>query len=337
MKYLLPKREKYFKTNLHCHSTVSDGRLSPEELKAEYQKRGYSVVAFTDHEVCFSHQDLNDDNFLTLTGYEMITNQWDIPAPHFKTYHFNFIAKDPDNTWQIYNPKYREASRRHMDKIVCDGYEDREYDLEKMNEIIARHNEKGFLVTYNHPIWSMQERQDYIGLKGLWGVEVFNGECFMLGYDDYMNQPYQELLKAGNCLVPLATDDTHSPRAIGMGWIMVGAEKLTYPAVIEALEKGDLYASTGPEIHSLTLEGNVLRLTCSEAVTVNLQPECRRGQRIVAAPGETLTEAEFDLSRWLDDCEAGREKDAFIRICITDASGHKAFTRAYWRTELFGD
>ena len=51
MKHLLPNVPKYFKTNLHTHSTVSDGKLSPEELKEEYKKRGYSVVAFTDHEV----------------------------------------------------------------------------------------------------------------------------------------------------------------------------------------------------------------------------------------------------------------------------------------------
>ena len=76
MKHLLPKVPKYFKTNLHCHSTVSDGKLSPEELKEEYKKLGYHCLALTDHEVCFSHQELNDENFLMLTGYEMITNQW---------------------------------------------------------------------------------------------------------------------------------------------------------------------------------------------------------------------------------------------------------------------
>lgn len=47
MKYLLPNVPKYFKTNLHTHSTVSDGKLSPEELKQEYKSRGYSVLRFT--------------------------------------------------------------------------------------------------------------------------------------------------------------------------------------------------------------------------------------------------------------------------------------------------
>ena len=334
MKHLLPVVPKYFKTNLHCHSTVSDGKLSPEEVKAEYKKRGYSCLAFTDHEVCLSHQDLNDEDFLALTGYEMMTNQWDVPSPHFKTYHLNFIAKDPENRWQIYNPKYREASVRHIDKIVCDGYEDRDYDLDKINEIIARHNEKGFLVTYNHPIWSMQDTRDYIGLKGRWGVEVFNGECYMLGYDGETSHVYHELAREGNHLVPLAVDDTHSPRAIGMGWIMVGAKELTYPAMIEAMEKGDLYASNGPEIHSLTVEGNILKITCSDAVTIHMQPDCRLGKRYVAEPGQFLNEAEFDLTRWLETCPPEWEDKAFVRVCVTDAAGHKAYTRAYWRKDI---
>ena len=56
-KYLLPENGTFYKANLHCHSTVSDGKLSPEEMKAEYQKRGYSVIAYTDHKVMVPHPD----------------------------------------------------------------------------------------------------------------------------------------------------------------------------------------------------------------------------------------------------------------------------------------
>jgi len=334
MKYLLPPVKQYFKTNLHTHSTVDDGKLSVEELKEEYKSRGYSVVAFTDHETCFSHQELNDEGFLALTGYEMLTNQWDIPISHAKTYHFNFIAREPDNRWQIYHPKYRPSAARHADKIVCDGFEERFYGVEQMNDIIARANEKGFLVTYNHPVWSLQDRTDYIGLKGLWGVEVFNGECYMLGHDDNMSQVYQEMLKEGKRVFPLAVDDTHRTRSIGMGWIMVGAEELSYPAVIKALEKGDFYASTGPEIHSLTYEDNKVRLTCSDAVSVNMLTHCRIAHRFVMKEGKPRTDVTFDISRWLDGCMEEWKDRAFVRFCVTDAAGQKAYTRAYWREEF---
>ena len=38
MKHLLPHVPKYFKTNLHTHSTISDGKLSPEECKLSFAK-----------------------------------------------------------------------------------------------------------------------------------------------------------------------------------------------------------------------------------------------------------------------------------------------------------
>ena len=45
---LLPEAG-YYKANLYCHTTLSDGEFTPEQIKAAYQEQGYSIVAFTDH------------------------------------------------------------------------------------------------------------------------------------------------------------------------------------------------------------------------------------------------------------------------------------------------
>ena len=74
-KYLLPHSGKFYKANLHCHSTVSDGELTPEELKKIYKEQGYSILAYTDHDVLISHAELADENFLPLNGYEMEINE----------------------------------------------------------------------------------------------------------------------------------------------------------------------------------------------------------------------------------------------------------------------
>lgn len=50
-KYLLPEGGSFYKANLHCHSTLSDGALSPAELKEAYKAKGYSVIAYTDHNI----------------------------------------------------------------------------------------------------------------------------------------------------------------------------------------------------------------------------------------------------------------------------------------------
>ena len=47
MKILLDKNKNYYKGNMHCHSNLSDGKLSPLELKERYKNdKKSSVVSF---------------------------------------------------------------------------------------------------------------------------------------------------------------------------------------------------------------------------------------------------------------------------------------------------
>ena len=53
MKHLLPKVPKYFKTNLHTHSTHSDGKYSPAEMVKVAKDEGYisSVKLFINYAI----------------------------------------------------------------------------------------------------------------------------------------------------------------------------------------------------------------------------------------------------------------------------------------------
>ncbi len=42
----------HFRTNLHCHTTESDGRMDPPVVIDEYHQRGYDALAITDHNLC---------------------------------------------------------------------------------------------------------------------------------------------------------------------------------------------------------------------------------------------------------------------------------------------
>ena len=92
---LLPREGNFYKANLHCHSVISDGRKTVEELKEFYKAHGYSVLAFTDHDVLLSHQDLTDDTFLALNGFEVECNEA-LPSKDRKTAHICFVAGKPD-------------------------------------------------------------------------------------------------------------------------------------------------------------------------------------------------------------------------------------------------
>ena len=96
-KYLLPQTGQFFKANLHCHTIISDGKMTPEEIKEAYTSRGYSVVAFTDHDVLIPHPELADEKFLPLNAYEMEINEHYQWKHDIKTCHMCLIALEPDN------------------------------------------------------------------------------------------------------------------------------------------------------------------------------------------------------------------------------------------------
>lgn len=101
-RYLLSEQGNFYRANLHTHTTVSDGKRTPEEVKHIYKSRGYSVVAYTDHDVMIDHSYLDDEDFLALRGYEMeITQQGDIPSFHKKTAHICAIALSRDVERQV--------------------------------------------------------------------------------------------------------------------------------------------------------------------------------------------------------------------------------------------
>lgn len=333
-KHLLPHVQKYYKTCLHTHSTISDGRLTPAEVKEYYKARGYSILSLTDHNIVVDHSNMNEEDFLMLTGAEYNVIQNTGPFSNQKTYHLNFIAKKPDLLWQPFaNENYREDVLSYIEKAEID-HMSRENSPEAVNALIARANEMGHLVMYNHPVWSIQDYTDYIPLKGLWGMELCNYSSVVCGYDDWHNWiVYRDMMNATGKIYPVGADDSHSTKDACGGWIMVGAEKLEYSSVIQALEKGDFYTSTGPEIYSLTVEGKRLHITCSDARRISLEGGNRFGRCALPIHNDgLLREAVFDLSGWLD-VNSGHP-NAWLRIVVHGPYGHYAATRGYTYQEL---
>ena len=97
IKYISKDMPQY-KANLHCHSVLSDGSLTPEQLKAAYKEHGYSVLAITDHEYPYDHSAMTEDDFIMLTGYEAYIRPHDSSYnPYGPEVHINLFAKEPHN------------------------------------------------------------------------------------------------------------------------------------------------------------------------------------------------------------------------------------------------
>lgn len=338
MQHLLPQ-VPYFKANLHTHTTISDGVLSAEETKARYKALGYSILALTDHSVVAEHQSLNDEDFLLLTGVEVdveedviVVNGRRSPT---KTRHFCLIGKDPHKLWLPFrDPDMLPQGQPYFDRCSCE-YMPRVYTADSFNAIIKKANEEGFFVIYNHPVWSQENYPDYEKMRGLWAMEYRNSMSIASGFDENNGQIYQDLLMLGNRLMPVMADDMHRPAApngfsiLGNSFTMIGAQTLEYDAVIQAMEKGDLYSSCGPLIYELTWDGRNIGVRCSPVAKIQVVTQTRAARLV---QGDDLQEAAIDMQYWLQRSQA--DPDSFFRLVITAADGSYAVTRAYWFSEL---
>ena len=178
-KYLYAGDKNVYKANLHCHSTVSDGDLSPEKIKEVYMAKGYGIVAFTDHGRLIVHDYLNDEDFLAINACEVGLNQEDGSYFTRKTYHLNLYAARADIT-ETPPPMMMDYS-----------------DIDAINEYIADRVGEGFLVCYNHPYWSMQTLDEYSKLRNCFAMEIYNHNCEVDdGCCGYNPQAYDEMLRS---------------------------------------------------------------------------------------------------------------------------------------------
>ena len=327
-KFLFGGKGNFYKGNMHCHSNLSDGRLSPEELKTAYKSKGYSFLAITDHEFVKNNSYLDDTDFLTITSTEIAIKEFpDVSTlKHFdmRVCHLNLYAKEQNN---VYNPCYNSVYDHFSvgeirDKILKPDKDfERVYSAEGINEIIRTANENGFFVAYNHPRWSLENYGNYGGYEGLWGVEIFNTSCNVGGLYEYDINVVDDLLRDGKRVFASSGDDNHNFKEDSFGsFVMVNADELKYSKIIDALLNGDFYTSTGPEIYELSVDGDEITVKCSDAQKINFSTLGRRAATVTANDDEYINTAVFSL----------KDTDGYFRITVIDKFGRRADSQSYF-------
>ena len=332
--YLISPHKKQYKANLHCHSTLSDGKKTPEELKEMYKRHGYSILSITDHEAPCCHSELDDENFLTITGYEAyIRNQ-----PKYNSYqteiHLNLFARDPKNETLIcYQKEFckyiGEERQQELKKIVSPRA--RICNVDYVNEYIQTAKENGYIVAYNHPYWSFDSNENIAAYEGLFSMEMCNYSSYISNGLEYNGALYNELLRGGKRIACHSADDNHNGAEEGNsmcdsfgGFTMIMPEEFTYGSVINAMEKGEMYSSMGPLFNEVSMEGNRLHVECSEVKHIYVHDGGKRHIGAHAGEDGLITSADFEL----------KDKATFVRVTIVDKDGNKADTRGYFRDEL---
>ena len=144
---------RFWRGNLHTHSTLSDGALQPEQVIEAYKGAGYDFIQLSDHFLERFGWPVADtrrwraNNFTTLIGAELhapatkVGELWHILAAGLP---LDFAAPTPGETGP---------------------------------ELAARARAQGAFVAIAHPAWSQLTIEDGRALADAHAVEIYNHGC----------------------------------------------------------------------------------------------------------------------------------------------------------------
>ena len=315
---------------------LSDGKLTPEQVKNAYKDHGYSVLCITDHERPRDHTAMTDPDFLMLTGYEAYIrpNKKAKSDRYLPEVHLNLFARDKDNDKYIcYNRIYCKYFKDDHAKLNRVGSEEpREYTMEYINEYIKTATDNGYLVSFNHPTWSMEDPDNILKLTGWHSLEMDNTDSYLINYLEHNEMLYDKLLRNGIRVGCHAGDDNHNKQPFGHplcdsfgAHTMIVADELEYDSVFSAFENGDCYSATGPRILSLSIEdGNTVRVETTDADRIIMFYGTKKSNVALDENFGTVNSAEFEL----------HPKANYFRITVIDKQGKRACSRGYFRDEF---
>lgn len=333
--YLIDPNKKQYKANLHCHSIHSDGNLTPQELKDAYKSHGYSVLSITDHEITNDYSHMTEPDFLMLTGYEAYIRHNYKFDPFGGEVHLNLFARDPHNTGMI---AFHPISSRYMSEeqkasvVKLGSLTEREYTTEFVNAFIRTAKENGYIVTYNHPVWSQESHERIQSYEGFFSMEMCNWSSMnTVGRAEYNLDLYHKLLRSGKRVFAHSTDDNHNkypfdhPKSDSFGgFAMILADKLEYDEIFHALEAGEMYSSMGPIFHEVSFDGEKVHVSCSDVVQIACYCGAKSAANERAEAGKTINHATLEV----------RPGAEFIQISIMDKDGKRADTRGFFLKDL---
>ncbi len=333
MKKFIDENKKQLKANLHCHTTFSDGKWSPEKAKDEYKKRGYSILAVTDHEHLVSHNDLTDEEFLFITAYEAYIRNYPFNSKTDSQSHINFYSKTPENKMVYFTPNHTKyIPKTEWENVEYHHYvENREYSKEFLKKMIEDAHKCGFLACHNHPTWSFEDESMAEAYQDCFAMEIHNYSAYTIGHNEHNEHYYEYQLNHGRKMALIAADDNHNNKDVDDpkcdsfgGFTYILADKLDYNSVITAMENKEFYASLGPQIFSLTYENGTFSVRTSPARRICFITNIRQRGVFMSNEGESITEGTF----------SPHEKVKWVYVEVEDEKGKKAYSRAYFREEF---
>lgn len=244
-----PPAKRWYKGNTHTHTVNSDGDSTPDEVVRWYREHGYQFLVLTDHNFLTSVTGLNalhgaDDKFVVIKGQE-VTDRFANRPLHVNGLDVSALVT-PQGGSSVLDVLQRNVDAiRKVDGVPHINHPNFQWAF-STDDLLKVRNNKLFEIYNGHP------QTNNAGGGGVPGLE----------------EAWDTILSAGILLYGIAVDDAHvfkqpgNPAVAGpgRGWVVVRAERLEARAILDAMERGDFYASTGVELVEYETTATAMRI-----------------------------------------------------------------------------
>jgi hypothetical protein len=281
----------------------SDGDSTPDEVARWYREHGYQFVVITDHNFLTSVDGLNalhgaDDQFLVVKGEEITESSSGKPI-HINGLDVNTRVPPQGGASVV------DVVQRNVDAI----------------------RQANGIPHINHPNfgWAITG-EELRQVRNFRLLEIFNGHPLVnnLGGGGVpgMEEVWDALLSNGTLVNGIAVDDAHTFKdpgnpnvpGPGRGWVVVRAPRLEARALLDSLERGNFYASTGVEL--LDYRADV------REVAVSVKPTTFSKYRIqfIGKGGRLLRESVEPTATYVI-----RGDEGYVRARVLESNGRFAW------------
>jgi hypothetical protein len=296
---------RWFKGNTHTHTVNSDGDSTPDEVVRWYREHDYQFLVLTDHNYLTSVDGLNalhgaSDKFLVIPGEEVTSRSGAQPV-HVNGLDVQEVVAAPTTGTVLSMLQESIDGIRRARGVPHVNHPNYGWAI-TADELAQLERTRLFEIFNGHP------RVNNIGGGGVPGLE----------------ETWDRVLTSGRLLYGLATDDAHyfkrpgdnTVPGPGRGWIYVRAARLETRALLEAIERGEFYASTGVELSSYEVT--------PREITLNVRADEWSKFRVqfIGAGGRVLEEQTSLPARYLI-----RGDERYVRTRVMESNGLLAWTQ----------
>ncbi len=291
---------RWYRGNIHTHAREGESDSAVEYVVKWYKDHGYQFLVITDHStITFPAviSTLTDSSFLFIPGEEMTG------------------YGDQDDL---------EINALNIPEAILPLH-DRTIPAVLQKCIAAVRREKGIPVI-NHPNYKWRlDQNTLLNSQDCNLFELYNGYPGTYGQGDDshpgLEQVWDFLLTSGKRIYGVATDDGHSYNKFspelsnpGRGWVMVRSKSLNAKEIMQNLDAGFFYSSTGVEIANLRIEPARIEIIIQDKENIGFTTD------FIGSAGKLLQRIKNNPAVYYLSAETN-----YVRVRITDTDGHCAW------------